>query len=139
MITVRDGLMPAIGAVLVRFIVAVTAVFRGAVSRIFLADADPVFLDAIALNVVQMAVVEVIDVSVVLHGKVPAVGAMGMGMSSEIGHGCCSVEGISPLRFGRGSLCGTVQRGGAFEETVTYLSSLSMASIWRMPRLFDCQ
>jgi hypothetical protein len=76
MIAVRDHLVAAAGAVLVLLVVAATDMARRAVGGIGCIDRQPMLLDAAGTHVVQMAVVQVIDMPVVLDGLVPAVGAM---------------------------------------------------------------
>lgn len=73
MVAMRNGLVTAVGAMLVRLVMASALVGRGAVGRVLGVDRDLVFLDAILGHVVQMAIVEVIGVTVMLNGGVTAI------------------------------------------------------------------
>jgi hypothetical protein len=77
---VRDSRMAAIGTVLVTWIVRSAVVLRGATLWIDRAGLDFVFIDVIAMRMVQMAIVQVIDMVVVTNGGMPAVGAVLVGM-----------------------------------------------------------
>ena len=76
MFVVRHRFMAAIGAVNVSGLV--TRCRRGAAVRISGADFDNVLIDVIAVRVMQMSVVQVIDMSVVVHSRVTAAGAVMM-------------------------------------------------------------
>ena len=76
MVVVRYRFMATIGAVDVSGIV--TRCRRGAAVRISGADFDNVFIDVIGVRMMQMPFVQVIDVTVVFHGGVPAASAMVM-------------------------------------------------------------
>jgi len=71
MIAVRNGLMPAVGAVLVTGVVALAFVTRRAVLRVGRADRNAVLVIVVIMMVVQMPIVEVIDVIFVLNPGVP--------------------------------------------------------------------
>jgi hypothetical protein len=75
-VAVGHGLVAAAGAVLVGLVVAVAGVGRRAGGRVGGADRQAVLLDAAAVGVVQVAVVQVIDVVFVLDGGVAAAGAV---------------------------------------------------------------
>jgi len=90
-IAMRDGLVAATGAMVVRGVVTGALVRGSACSRIGGRDLDHVLVDVIAVHVVQVTVVQVVDVAVVPHGRVTATGAMnvcvvGMGWIRAIGH-----------------------------------------------------
>jgi len=80
-ISVRHGLMAASFAVLVRSLVRGAAVRRGALVGILLAHVDGVLFHLVRANVVQMAVVQVIDVARVHDGDVAALFAVLVGVS----------------------------------------------------------
>ena len=69
---VRGRLVPAARAVMVCTIVPTTGVVRCAVRR----PIEFVLLGPLAVHVVQMAIVQVVDVGLVPHGRVPAAAAM---------------------------------------------------------------
>ncbi len=71
-IAVRDRLMAAIGAMFVRFFVSAAIVGRSASRRVGGGDFKRVLFDRAALQVVQVAVVQVIDVSLVHDARVSA-------------------------------------------------------------------
>lgn len=71
---------------------------RDTAIRIGGADGDHMFIDMIAMHIVQMAVVQIIDMAVMLHGGVAAagtvlVGVIGMGVA---GHGQAPCKGRQP-------------------------------------------
>ena len=63
-VAVGDGGMAVVGAVLVCFVVAGAGVLGSAVGEVGFVDGEGVFLDFAAFDVVQVAVVQVIDVAV---------------------------------------------------------------------------
>jgi hypothetical protein len=69
-IAVRHGLVSAVRAVGVR---GIAADRTGVVPGMFLIDGDHVFVDVLLVRMVQMAVMEVVDVIVVVHGDVAAI------------------------------------------------------------------
>jgi hypothetical protein len=73
---VRDGLVPAAGAVLVVATVRPTRVARSAHARVAGRDAELVLVHVVAVHVVHVTVVQVVLVPVVLHALVPATGAV---------------------------------------------------------------
>jgi hypothetical protein len=75
-VVVRHRFMAAIRAVDVSGIV--TRCRRGAAVRISGADFDNVFIDVIGVRMMQMPFVQVIDMTVVFHGRVAAAGAVVM-------------------------------------------------------------
>lgn len=80
-VAVGNRLMAAVGAVLVAALVFSAAMIRRAAFGIAVADADAVFVYVVAMHVMQVAVVQIIDVTVVAHRGVPAVGAVGVRMT----------------------------------------------------------
>ena len=62
-IAVGDGGVAAVGAMLVAFFVAFAGVFGGAVGGVGFVDGEGMLLDPILFDVVQVAVVQVIDVA----------------------------------------------------------------------------
>jgi len=76
MVAVGDGLVTAVGAVLMR-----TVDLRRAVRRIGCADRDHVLVDMVFVHVMKMAVVQIVDVAVVPDRGMAAVRAMLMRMS----------------------------------------------------------
>ena len=76
-----DGGITAVGAVLVRSIVAGAGVFGSAVAGIGFVDGEGVFLDLAAFDMVQVAVVQVVDVAVVDDAGVATIWAVLVGMS----------------------------------------------------------
>ncbi len=77
-IAVRHCRMAAVGGVHVRGIVALAYVARRAAGRIRSIDRDRAFVDVVAVHHMQMPVVQVVDVTAVLNGKVAAVAPMNM-------------------------------------------------------------
>jgi hypothetical protein len=75
MIAMRDGFVPAIGAVLVR-----AASLRRAAHRVFGIDRDHMLIDVIVMHVMKVAVVNVIHMTIMLDCGVPAVRAVLMGV-----------------------------------------------------------
>src|SRR5262249_45948306 len=80
-IAVGDGGMAAVGAVLVCFVVAGAGVLRSAVGGIGFVDGESMLLNLVPFDVVQMAVVQVIDVAVVDNAGVATTWAVLVGVS----------------------------------------------------------
>lgn len=76
MVAVRDRLVPAALAVHVVGAVTVARVAARAGGGMVAVDRDDVFVDVILVGMVEMAVVEVVDVAVVLDGDVAAARAV---------------------------------------------------------------
>ena len=70
-VVVRDGVVSAVGAVLVAALVAAGRL--GVAGRVVGAGLDHVFVDVVAVRVVQVPVVQVVDMIVVLDRGVAAV------------------------------------------------------------------
>ena len=75
-VAMRHGFVAATGAVDVSRFVAAAVVVRRAGIRVGGADGDAVFIDVIAVRVVQVAVVQVINVAFVFDGGVTAIRAV---------------------------------------------------------------
>ena len=76
-IAVRNGLVTAVGPVNVSRFMAAAAMVRCTLGRVGRRDGQLVLFDAaVDIDVVQMTVVQVIDVAVVLDGRVAAVGTV---------------------------------------------------------------
>lgn len=71
-VAVRNGFVPAPGAVAMVASVFTAIVRRRAVRGVRCVDLDLMFLDAAGGVMVQMAVVEVVDVAIVLNAGMPA-------------------------------------------------------------------
>ncbi len=80
MVSVRHGFVPAARPVYMIRLVARTAMFGRASIRIFLRDFDDVFVNVIAMHVMQVAVMQIIDMAIMLDGCVTAAGSMLMWM-----------------------------------------------------------
>lgn len=79
------------------------------------ADRDHMFIDMVAVRVVQVAIVQIIDMAIMLHGGVAAAGPMGVGMigMGDARHGArpCSCAGtIAGCRERRPSSCARAGR-----------------------------
>ncbi|WP_157991666.1 hypothetical protein [Caldimonas tepidiphila] len=107
MITVRHRLMSTSWAMDVAGLVALTTMRGGADIRIGGVDSNYVLVDMVAMRMVQVAVVKVVDMVLVQHRSVAAVGAMLVIMMRVIGmiglgHGRsfrCKRDGAFPFRF----------------------------------------
>ena len=75
-VAMRHRFVAAAGAMHVAGFVAVAVVVRGADVRVGGADGDAVFIDVVAVRVVQVAVVQVINVAFVFDGGVTAIRAV---------------------------------------------------------------
>ena len=80
-VSVRDGLMTAGGAVFVTLLVGIAAVIRCTAVRVAVADTDAVLVDVIVVDVMKMAVVQVIDVAVMFDSGVAAMRSMSVGVT----------------------------------------------------------
>ncbi len=97
MVAVRHGFMAAARAVLVGLVMAAAGVFRRALAGILLAHGQLVLFHVLALDVVQVAVVQVIDMAVMLDCGVPAAGAV---LMVVVGVGGTGRHRISPSLLG---------------------------------------
>ena len=91
MVTVRDGFMAAAGPVLVTLRMAAASMLRRARVGILGADIEDVFVEVVAVRVMQVTVVEIIHVVAVLHGDVSAarpVSVRVVVVNLVIGHDC---------------------------------------------------
>ncbi|MDB5041068.1 MAG: hypothetical protein JWN27_1794 [Candidatus Eremiobacteraeota bacterium] len=77
-VSVRNGFVAAGRAMFVGVVVGVAAVSAVAVLRIRARDAKDVFVDVRFVDVMEVPVVEIVDVSFVQHGGVPASGRVRM-------------------------------------------------------------
>jgi hypothetical protein len=84
-VTVRHRFVPAARPVPVSILVFAAVMLRGAAARIGGADIHSVFLDAAGAVVVQMAVVQVIDMTVMLDADVAATWAVLMRVVGMVG------------------------------------------------------
>lgn len=75
-VAMRYGFVSAAGAVYMSRFVAVAVMIWGADVRVGGADGDAVFIDVVAVRVVQVAIVQVIDVAFVFDGGVTAIRAV---------------------------------------------------------------
>jgi hypothetical protein len=80
MVSVRNRLMAAAGAVAMFRSVGRAGVSGGAGRGIGIGDTQPVLVVVIAVRAVEMAVMQVVDVAVVPNGDMAAASAMNMGM-----------------------------------------------------------
>ena len=76
MIPVLHGFVAATGPMLVSLVVRAARVGRRAGGRVRPADGERMLVDVIVVRVVQMTIVQVVGVTVVLHGLVAAAGAV---------------------------------------------------------------
>lgn len=76
MVAVRNLLMPASGAVDMASIMPGTSVIRGALDRIRGTDLQHMLVNMRTVNVVQMAVVQIIGMAGVVYGQMPAARTM---------------------------------------------------------------
>jgi len=101
-IAVGHCFVAATGAVLVARLMTAAAMGRRAVGRVGAADRQRVFLNGAGLGrVVQVAVVEVIGMTVVLDGRVAAAGAVLVrmaGLGVRLAHGISSLGSARPRR-----------------------------------------
>ena len=86
-IAVRHSFVAAAGAMLVGLVMAAAVMLGSALARVLLADRQLVLFHIFPLDVVQVAVVQVIDVVVMLDGGVAAAGAMLMVVVGVAGTG----------------------------------------------------
>ena len=84
-VTVRDGFVAATGAMDVAGLVAAAFVLGRAAVGVGGRDRDHVLVDVVAMRMVQVAVVQVIDMTVMADGRVAAAGAMGVVMVGVMG------------------------------------------------------
>lgn len=80
MVSVRHGLVATVRAVAMAGLMSVAAMGGRASSRVLRGDTEPMFIDMVAVRMVQMAIMQVVDVAVMGDGRMPAVGSVLMGM-----------------------------------------------------------
>jgi len=94
-VSMRHGFMPAVGSMDVIGLVRSAVVVRRAAILVCFICVQFVFVNVISVHVMQMAVVEVIGMAIVLDGRVPTIGAVGVDMPFV---DCARFRhGISPL------------------------------------------
>lgn len=96
MVAVRHLRMAAVCSVNVVLVVPFALMVRRAGVRIFGTDFDHMFIDVIAMNKMQMAIVQIIDVAVVSDGRVAAAGTV---LMRVIGVGLTGAHLIAPLMW----------------------------------------
>ena len=79
-VAVRNGLVAAVGAMSVGSVMTATVVALSAASGVCLAYLEHVLIDMAFMRAVEVAVVEVVDMIVVLDGSVAAVGTVLVGV-----------------------------------------------------------
>jgi len=72
MVAVGDGLMSAVGTMNVVGLVALALVLRGAAVGVGVARRDRMLVHMVSMGVVEVAVMEVVEVPLVAHCRVPA-------------------------------------------------------------------
>ena len=97
-ISVWNRLVAAVRAMNVILVVRSAVVVMSAVGRIGAAHVNPVLVDMITLNIMQMPVVKIIDMAIVLHRRMTA----GRTMSVAVAFVCCMhlIQRISPFLRG---------------------------------------
>lgn len=96
MIAVGNSLMATGGAMAVARLVTATTMGRRAGGRILLRDVQTMFIDMVAMEVMQVAVMQIIRVAVMKNGRMAATGPMLMAMlivNRVIAHGGSSFRG----------------------------------------------
>jgi hypothetical protein len=91
-VPVRHGLVPAGRAMLVR-----AAGLWRALHGIGGTDRDDMFIDVILVHVMEMAIMEIIDMTVVTDRRMPTVGTMSVGVVGMMLLGACGGHGVSPF------------------------------------------
>jgi hypothetical protein len=99
MVAVRHRFMAASGSMLVVCIVTSATMLRSALVGIGRADLDDMFIDMVAMHVMEMPVVEVVDMAVMQDGRMTAIRTMNMQMIGMLGVRACR-HGMPP-RFAR--------------------------------------
>ncbi len=79
-ISMRDGHVATPFAMLMRRVMSSAPMCRRAVRRVGRGDIDPMLIDRIAVLMVKVAIVQIVHVSVVEHGRVAATLTMHMRM-----------------------------------------------------------
>lgn len=80
MVSVRHGLMPAVRAVAMSGLMPLAAMGRCASSRVLRSDTEPMFIDMVAMRMMKMSVMEIVGVTVMGDGRMPAVRSVLMGV-----------------------------------------------------------
>lgn len=96
MVAVRYGLMATARAVLVVRVMAAALMVRGTPIRIGVAYCKHVLIDVIAVHVVEVAVMQIVNMSLMTHGDVAAIGSVlmrviGRVLQRAVSHGANSL------------------------------------------------
>jgi hypothetical protein len=83
-IAMRNRFVATSGPMHVGSIMTPAAVLRRAPVRIGRWDFDDMFVDVVAVHVMQLPVMQVVDVTVVADGGMPAIGAMNVWMVAKL-------------------------------------------------------
>lgn len=76
MVAMRDRFVSAAGAMLMACIVPVAPMAWRALRRIGCAHLEDMFVEMVTVRMVQAAVVQIVNMSAVLHGEMPAILSM---------------------------------------------------------------
>ncbi len=80
MVSVRNGLVATVCAMAMSGLMSITAMGRRASSRVLCGDTEPMFIDMVAMRMMQMSIVQVVGVAVMGDGRMPAVRSMLVGV-----------------------------------------------------------
>ncbi len=87
MLAVRHGFMSTAGAMRVLLRMSLALMFRSAIFGIVTRYTDHMFVDMVIMGVVQMAIVQIIDMTIVHDARVPTFRAVRMSMIFVLGQG----------------------------------------------------
>ena len=97
MVPMRYRFVTTCRPMLVTCVVTGATMLRSALVGIGRRDLDDMFIDMVALDVMEMPVVQIVDMAVMLDGCVSAIWAVDMRMMGMLGVGACSHENASSL------------------------------------------
>lgn len=80
MVSVRHGLVATVCAVAMAGLMSVAAMGGRASGRVLRSDTEPMFIDMVAVWMVQMPIMQVVGVTVMGDGRMPAVRSVLMGV-----------------------------------------------------------
>jgi hypothetical protein len=99
MASMRHRLVAAPGPMYVTWIVTGAPMLRSALVGIGRGDLDDMFIDVVAMHMMEMPVMQIVDMAVMMNGRMPAIRAVNMRMIGMLGVGACR-HGMPP-RFAR--------------------------------------
>jgi hypothetical protein len=95
MVPMRHRLVAASGPMHVTRAVTGAAMLRSALAGIGRGDLDDMFIDVVAMDMMEMPVMQIVNMAVMMDGRMTAIRAVNMRMIGMLGVGACR-HGMTP-------------------------------------------